>query len=88
MMNKTINGLMGLVNTLIRARSSAQIVFQIIDLQPDIPLDDGIPASFSVSVQTVVLVCGSVAETTTIVHMLHHLHDFQGGELLIGGRLT
>jgi len=42
MLNRAIKGLTGLLNTLIRAGSSAQRVFEIIDLQPDIPLDQGL----------------------------------------------
>merc|ERR1719323_1092655 len=39
MLNSSISNLNGVLNTLIRAASSAQRVFEIIDLKPDIPLD-------------------------------------------------
>jgi len=41
MLNTAITNLNGVLNTLIRAASAAQRVFEIIDLQPDIPLDEG-----------------------------------------------
>lgn len=41
MLNNAITGLNGVLNTLIRAASAAQRVFEIIDLQPDIPLEGG-----------------------------------------------
>jgi len=41
MLNNAITGLNGVLNTLIRAASAAQRVFEIIDLQPDIQLDEG-----------------------------------------------
>lgn len=41
MLNNAITGLNGVLNTLIRAASAAQRVFEIIDLQPDIKIDDG-----------------------------------------------
>lgn len=41
MLNNSITGLNGMLNTLVRAASAAQRVFEIIDLQPDIPLEGG-----------------------------------------------
>jgi len=41
MLNNSIQSLNGMLNTLVRAASAAQRVFEIIDLEPDIPLDRG-----------------------------------------------
>lgn len=41
MMNNAISSLNGILNTLVRAASAAQRVFEIIDLEPDIALDGG-----------------------------------------------
>jgi len=41
MLNNSIQALNGMLNTLVRAASAAQRVFEIIDLEPDIPLDVG-----------------------------------------------
>merc|ERR1719436_473033 len=38
MLNNAISSLNGVLNTLIRAASAAQRVFEVIDLEPDIPL--------------------------------------------------
>lgn len=40
-MNSAIYSLNGMLNTLVRAASAAQRVFEVVDLQPDIPLDSG-----------------------------------------------
>ncbi|CAJ1434709.1 unnamed protein product [Effrenium voratum] len=41
MLNSSITGLNGMLNTLVKAASAAQRVFEIIDLQPDIPSEEG-----------------------------------------------
>jgi len=41
MLNNSITGLNGMLNTLVKAASAAQRVFEIIDLEPDIPADEG-----------------------------------------------
>jgi len=41
LLNNAISGLNGMLNTLVRAASAAQRVFEIMDLQPDIQLDVG-----------------------------------------------
>ncbi|CAE8636385.1 unnamed protein product, partial [Polarella glacialis] len=41
MLNNSITGLNGMLNTLVRAASAAQRVFEIIELEPDIPLSAG-----------------------------------------------
>lgn len=41
MLNNSIQALNGMLNTLVRAASAAQRVFEIIDLDPDIGLEDG-----------------------------------------------
>jgi len=41
MLNNSISGLNGMLNTLVKAASAAQRVFEIIDLEPDIPADEG-----------------------------------------------
>eukprot|EP00928_Gymnodinium_smaydae_P065276 TRINITY_DN48442_c0_g1_i1.p1 TRINITY_DN48442_c0_g1~~TRINITY_DN48442_c0_g1_i1.p1 ORF type:complete len:628 (+),score=108.78 TRINITY_DN48442_c0_g1_i1:179-2062(+) len=43
MMSNSIQGINGVLNMLIRAASAAQRVFEIIDLEPDIKMDDGLP---------------------------------------------
>merc|ERR1712232_161833 len=46
MLNNSITGLNGTLNTLIRAASAAQRVFEIIDLEPDISHQSGPAFSF------------------------------------------
>jgi ATP-binding cassette subfamily B protein len=41
MLNNSITGLNGMLNTLVRAASAAQRVFEIIELEPDISLNEG-----------------------------------------------
>eukprot|EP00434_Breviolum_minutum_P032605 symbB.v1.2.028838.t1/scaffold3095.1/size63712/1 len=91
MLNNSISGLNGMLNTLVKAASAAQRVFEIIDLEPDIPADEDAMVlrglSFTVGAgQTVAMVGRSGAGKSTLVGLMLRFYDPKGGRVMLNQR--